>query len=186
MPKSILQKSCSLCKQIKPISEFSVRRDRKTPYTSWCKSCVSKRMKSYYLKNAQQMRNRKVEYNRRHREQIRLYDRSDHRRRLSLRNYYARIDRIKAHRERTKAQRRAYQREYSKRPHVRERERVRKALIDAVRAGKIERPKCCSECGNVGQVEGHHYKGYAWEHRFIVDWICQKCHKSKHRKFSLS
>lgn len=54
---------------------------------------------------------------------------------------------------------------------------ARNAIRKAVYRGKLQPPTICSQCGAGGiPIEAHHYKGYAWENRFEVLWVCKACH----------
>jgi hypothetical protein len=52
------------------------------------------------------------------------------------------------------------------------------ALRTAIRAGRIERPATCSECGFAGRTHGHH-DDYAKP--LVVRWLCPKCHQYWHK-----
>ena len=41
MSKTIITKTCSKCKQPKPLSEFYPRKDRPCGYLAWCKNCFA-------------------------------------------------------------------------------------------------------------------------------------------------
>lgn len=62
---------------------------------------------------------------------------------------------------------------------------ARKAIMDAVRSGRLVRPARCAECKRVpganrigrAQVQAHHHKGY--ERPLDVKWLCHTCHAKK-------
>src|SRR5437870_4357481 len=54
--------------------------------------------------------------------------------------------------------------------------RVNFAVHRTVKSGKLVRPTMCSNCGIVGKIEAHHYKGYAKENWLDVQWLCRRCH----------
>ena len=102
---------------------------------------------------------------------------------------------------RNKANHRKYQREwmkdsgYSKRPEVRERERMRSKrrsrslatkcrdiLNDAIQHGIIQRPSLCPICGKQGDVEAHHDSYYR---PLEVKWMCPLCHAEYHRNMNM-
>jgi len=58
-----------------------------------------------------------------------------------------------------------------------------KTIFEAVRTGRIIRPDTCSQCGEkpgldaVGnsKIQAIHTKGYEFEHRMDVVWMCVSC-----------
>jgi transposase-like protein len=70
----------------------------------------------------------------------------------------------------------------SRRKWLRENEEKRAAHIilgNAVRSGRVKKPKSCSECGATKcRIHGHH-EDYA--HPLEVRWVCPKCHSDIHR-----
>lgn len=93
---------------------------------------------------------------------------------------------------------REYMREWRKRPHVKERNRVltrlRRAKPDenskmrarlkvayAVRTGALDRLPC-SVCGEKKSVQAHHSN---YSRPLDVRWLCHKCHLIEHRKGGL-
>lgn len=52
-------------------------------------------------------------------------------------------------------------------------------LKNAVRAGKIKKPKKCSQCNAEVRIMGHHNNYYK---PLDVIWLCQICHKGLHSK----
>jgi hypothetical protein len=65
----------------------------------------------------------------------------------------------------------------------RDRDRINKVLQKAVYRGKISKSSVCSSCGKTNcKIDGHHYRGYAWENRYNVIWLCAVCHKKAETK----
>ena len=58
---------------------------------------------------------------------------------------------------------------------------ARDAVNHAVNSGKLEKPDCCSICGNGGVIHGHH-DSYEKEFWLDVRWLCVKCHNMVHLK----
>jgi len=52
----VILKTCSKCKERKPHSEFSKRRDSKDGFQSHCKKCQSRCAKQYYKENAEKFK----------------------------------------------------------------------------------------------------------------------------------
>lgn len=101
-------------------------------------------------------------------------------------------------------QERIYQREYKRRkrldPEFREHERAynraywprrrsphgtpeqlkaRSVISNAVRTGKILKPRVCDWCGgSEGRIEAHHWLGY--DKPLDVIWLCRPCHEGFH------
>ena len=61
-------------------------------------------------------------------------------------------------------------------------DQARGRLRDAVRYGRIVKPKRCSRCGaetEARMLHGHHAKGY--DRPLDVEWLCIKCHNAEDR-----
>lgn len=61
--------------------------------------------------------------------------------------------------------------------------KARYYIHNAVRDGKLIKPKNCKKCGikdwgeKRSMIEAHHYKGYEPEFWLVVEWLCTNCHK---------
>lgn len=55
-------------------------------------------------------------------------------------------------------------------------------LSNAVRDGRVIKPKECSSCNKIKLLHGHHED---YSKPFDVIWLCVPCHRQLHRDFSL-
>src|ERR1700674_1693130 len=113
---------------------------------------------------------RKKRYNEAHREKVLSDMRELGRRKRKERNQYA-----AQHREEIRASVKKYRLAH---PEI---HRAHKAIVYAIRIGKLIRPLTCSNCGNGGRIQAHHHQGYAPERKLDVIWLCHPCHKLEHR-----
>ena len=58
------------------------------------------------------------------------------------------------------------------------RERIRHTVRNAVRDGRLEKPKRCQDCGRAAQLHGHHRDLLK---ALEVEWLCSSCHGKRHR-----
>lgn len=59
-----------------------------------------------------------------------------------------------------------------------EKKRARRVLSKALKAGRVEKPATCSNCGEISaRIEGHH-EDYAKP--LDVVWVCPSCHAIIH------
>lgn len=61
---------------------------------------------------------------------------------------------------------------------IREKQRARSALTNAINRGDVTRPRSCSKCGAPGEIEAHHHNGY--KNPLDVQWLCIQCHTAAH------
>jgi hypothetical protein len=57
---------------------------------------------------------------------------------------------------------------------------ARLAARNAVKSGRLIKPKNCSKCGKEDNLHGHHANGY--ENKLDVTWLCPDCHRKEHTK----
>ena len=55
---------------------------------------------------------------------------------------------------------------------------ARRAVQNKIHRGTMVKPKNCAHCGKYVYLESHHYKGYAWENRYDVIWLCRRCRRA--------
>ncbi|MCB1351360.1 MAG: hypothetical protein KDK03_01350 [Rhodobacteraceae bacterium] len=63
----------------------------------------------------------------------------------------------------------------------RDRDRAHAAVKRAIKAGRILRPKACSDCGCEARLEAHHED---YGRPLDVIWLCSVCHGLRHRNGS--
>jgi len=148
MSEAIVTKTCSKCKQVKPLDSFGIKKGTSDGLTFRCKTC------NEYMRYYKQ-----TEKNQRWREQYkqsgkalacsRKRDRSD-RGKQSRRDFHGR------HPERRKA---------------------REAIKRAVDKGLLPPAKSCiCQCGKAAAE--YHHESYAPEDRLVVIPVCIQCHRS--------
>lgn len=57
---------------------------------------------------------------------------------------------------------------------------ARKAVLYAVKVGKLRKPSKCSKCGKVANLDGHHPD---YSKKLEVIWLCRECHQKLHRNY---
>ncbi len=154
-------KKCFKCCKEKELSEFYKHKQMADGHLGKCKECTKKDVSGHRKKNI---------------EKIRAYDRK----RGKLPH------RLKLNKENSKKFRKKYPlvvKEQTRQ--YREAHPVRYAatmlLNNAVRGGKIKKPKKCPVCGKKKRIHGHHEDYYK---PLDVVWVCQVCHKGLHKWIS--
>jgi hypothetical protein len=146
-----LEKVCTACEKIFPLTGFYADRRRLDGHRAMCKNCSEVAVRRW---------------------------RSEHPEAVAI--YQAKWQHsTSAHVKEVKRAKGARLRTFHK-----DRTKARDAINNAVKRGKIQK-KPCEICSNP-QAEGHHFLGYAPEHRLDVQWLCRECHRAVHRKAKAS
>lgn len=172
MAEPIKTKTCRVCKQTKPLTEFYKSRVSRDGYINSCKDC----------RNAQIRRYQKTE---KYKTYIKCFQRSEKSKAYQkhYKEQYSKSENGKA------AQKRYNQSKKGRVRHVRHTKqavnrhpecyKARMAVRQAVVKGKLLKVDSlrCS-CGDIAK-HYHHHKGYEQEHWLDVVPVCVKCHTSK-------
>jgi len=176
----VLSKTCSKCLKLKSIECFSKTRRNKDGLQRECKNCVS----DYKRQNRQRIAAKQSQWRLANLEQQREYDRKYYvqnaaRKREDGRNRYfkkkSNEEEYQKYHERAPVLNRMSKRRYP------EKQQARKAVVMAIKSGKLLRPTTCSKCHVSCTPEGHH-DSYEKEHQLNVTWLCKQCHEAHHRK----
>ena len=68
---NLISKECSVCHEIKPVSEFSKQKGNKDGIRSKCKECDKQHNKQYHENNAEKIREYQKQYNKDNAEKVR-------------------------------------------------------------------------------------------------------------------
>ena len=173
-------KRCNKCAIEKGLECFSKTKRNKDGFQRECKSCVS----NYKRQNREHIAATQLAWRLANLEQQRENDRKYYsenatRKREYHRNHYFKKktneEAYKKYLERARVLNRMSQRRYP------EKQKARKAVVMAIKSGKLLRPTTCSKCRVSCTPEGHH-DSYEKEHRLNVTWLCKRCHEAHHRK----
>lgn len=166
-----MNKICTKCGDEKPLEEFALLSKGKHGRHAQCKACARRYANERYKNDTV------------FREQLKAVSRI-----RVMKAYYSDLAssrakaRIRAHSTNGLERLRIQSIKYRGNVENREKIKARSALNEAVRSGKINRPRTCSTpgCGN-SNVTAHHHNGYDREHWFDVIWLCLICHKAAER-----
>ena len=177
MSDTIQTKRCTKCKQIKPISEFYKDAAHKDGFRNYCKTCNRR----YNQTEKGKARKRCYEQTEKYRAAKKRYTQTEKGKASQKR--YVQSEKFKANQKRYRQNKKgkaSYRKAYLRNP---EKFKARKAVTNAIRAGRLPRPDSlqCHYCPAQAE-EYHHHKGYAQKHRLDVIPVCIKCHsKSEDR-----
>lgn len=162
MPSSsniLAEKPCICCGAVKPIGEFYEHAKMRDGHLNKCKVCVRAYVKRHQDANR--------EYYRAYHARKYQRDRTGIRQRQAA---YAKTDAAKA------SMLASRQRWQASNP---EKRAAHIKLGNALRSGKIIKPRTCTMCGADGGIHGHH-RDYA--HPLSVVWCCATCHSQLHKE----
>ena len=151
-------KKCKSCEIDKPLDDFYKHEAQKDGRDSTCKECRKSRLKERRKADPE-----KFKETDRLRYQIDPRVRERHRR-------YHKTDDGKA----------ALRRSHKKWIEANEDKRAAHILLNnAIKAGKVEKPNACDDCGKCEcRIEGHHDD---YTKPLDVRWLCRECHLLQHK-----
>lgn len=187
MAEQIITKTCRVCKEIKPISEFYKRVDSHDGYRNDCRACCSKYTQEYHktekgkvVRKSAQLRYSFTEKGKACNKRYKQTEKG----KAALKRGYLRYDATKKGKIRNKRYRgsekgKAYFNRHAKhyaKLHP-EHNKAIYAVKRAIIAGKLPRPDSlqCHYCPARAE-QYHHHKGYEPEHRLDVIPVCRRCH----------
>jgi hypothetical protein len=163
MSDSIKTHKCSLCKEIKPVSEFKTRTNGRPQ--AYCHPCQKLYNFRYVRSSAGKNKERRRRKNSTRREYMKKY----------LKNYSKTKNCQRLHRKHSLIYR-------EKHP---EKCRAHSRVMYAIKSGLIRKPisyfcRASIDC-TAKAHEYHHHLGYAKEHQLDVIPVCISCHKTIHK-----
>lgn len=180
-------KKCSICKQEKKKKEFWKSTLYKDGLRCSCIECLKKKNKEYLEKNKKKILEYQKKYYNENKEKVLRYHqeyRETNPEKIKIsqaRTYYTRDenDRIRkkenARRFRKTEKYKIWAEKYKEK--VKEKNKCRWTLCNAVRDGKIIRPNICDICKKEKKVDAHHDD---YSKPLEVKWVCRKCHHQIH------
>ncbi len=178
-------KKCKKCGEEKKIEFFVKSSKCRDGYRNCCKECWSKKSKKYYLEKRDTVWK---ESRKKNREKKKVWDKKYRETHKEIIKSVWKIwyrdrnqDQIQKTREiarnfRKTEKAKTWQIQYKKREEVRI--LANTTLNNAVRDGKLVRPKNCSICDREGKIEGHHAN---YDKPLEVVWVCKECHVMIHK-----
>lgn len=159
--QEVERKTCKLCGESKPPTEFYVEKRAQDGLRSRCKACVLTATNAYKKRNPDKVR----ELSRRHRErnpevareEKRRWARNNPEKRRQLRNEWRAANREKS--------------------------RAHSAVARALKGGTLKKSSTCEDCGTSGRIEAHHDD---YSRPLDVRWLCARCHRSADRRRAAS
>lgn len=152
-----IQQGFKLCSRCGPgkgpqlLSEFYKKSDGRDGTSSECKECTALRSKDYRLRNPLVVREA---------DRKKVRDNPELYRRIQSQWNQNNPERRRLHKRKwADGNRQARQAHWT--------------LGNALRSGKIVRPKQCQKCGKLGKIEAHHSD---YSKPLQVQWLCSACH----------
>jgi hypothetical protein len=149
------KKTCLRCGGRKLLAEFYKHPKMADGHLNFCKECQKTTVRAYAAANPEKIRKLTREKKRRP-------------------EYVARA---KAWIARNPERSREIKRRWAEKNYAKK--KTEWTLSNALRDGKIVKPKHCQKCGKAGTVEGHHPD---YHKPLEVEWLCTKCHGETRHK----
>lgn len=159
-----MKKVCTKCGVEKLTSEYNIRSDS-GKLRNECKKCMIAKSKEWRSANIQHCKDRDKKY------------------------YYEHWDEKQLQRKRwienNKDKHRLIVRKAISRFNAKNPERIKayRAVLNAIRSGRLIIPDKCEKCGKESNLEGHHHNGYDEENKLNLQWLCVKCHGHLRRQY---
>lgn len=181
-------KRCRICREAKPLANFSREKRAKDGKRSVCKSCDTARAKAWRQRNLDRARENDRRYAKANAEKKRAVARrwreENPERVVELNRRWHRENPEQAAQLKREWKRKnpekvsaSHKRHREKYP---EKEEARTALRNAVQLGKLEKPANCEGCGKAKSprpLHGHHAD---YSKPLEVEWLCPPCHQARH------
>lgn len=167
------ERSCTVCKIVKPFSEFRKNKKGKYGIDAQCKKCrYEKHSKPYYLANKEKCHANANKWAKNNRETINN----------QARERYAEdprkvLDKMSKYRSKNKTANDNYRAR-----HV-EKIRAQAKLQYHVKHGNVIKPNKCTFCENTNWIEAHHHD---YSKALDVVWVCRQCHVQIHKRMEKS
>ena len=180
-------KDCTMCEQVKPLSEFYKHPTALGGVNPRCKTCLSPIKREQHQKYEEQIIARGAACQEAHRKAARDATRR-HRQKPGARERDRECSRAYNDSEHGSKVRQEYNQSQARKDALRrwtENNREKKQAIWHVwyarKKGILVKPDSCEKCGKQSDtIHAHHYLGYAPEHRLDVQWLCVECHEKAH------
>ena len=142
-------KTCTRCKEAKPLDAFNKNRTMSDGLSQWCRSCRKAHRNQPAQREAMLAKCRDPEY---------LAEQG--------------VRRRKRWRQADSKEQQRYQS-----PEYKQMRRARQAVRRAIIRGDLIRPDACPQCGRTEHSDSHHFNGYDEEHWLDVVFLCRRCHR---------
>jgi len=176
-------KKCRTCGEMKELSEYYKHKRMFDGHLNICKECTKKRVMKHRGNNIEAIReyDRKRGRTEERKKKCRNYIRSnpekykETRRNWREKNFEKHKEQadnnLEKVRKKTKEYRKANPEKY----------KAHNKVNNAIRSGKLIKPKYCEHCGVETRLDGHHE-----DHTKPLDvvWLCRDCHMKRHRKYN--
>jgi hypothetical protein len=142
-----MNKHCTICKEVKPLSDFNRRSLAADGHASGCRECVKATAQKWREANRDKIRASHREYSRSPSLKEAAKRRVPRYKDKSYNIYRPQKNRLKRH--------------------------AREVLNKAIRYGNIIRPDRCERCKKICKPHGHHHD---YSLPLKVEWLCSPCH----------
>ena len=157
-----MEKECRRCFKVKDLSEFYKHKEMFDGFLNICKECVKNRIQNYRKINIDKVK--KYDRNRPNAEERNIKNK--------LRLGFLKNNDPQKYQQILKSKKKWT----IKNPEKRKASHI---LNNAVRDGRIVKPKSCSVCKKAKKIDGHH-DDYALP--LVVIWLCSRCHQKLHKE----